>query len=265
MDLQRTEALFQDALLGRSPAILEVVRGNVREDAVTMFGVYRNAYWSRLAECLANDFPGLKRLAGDAAFDRQARAYVAKHPSQHPSIRWVGRNLAAFLASEEPYRDDPWLADMARFDWALAFAFDAADAPAAGLADLAGVPPEFWGSVRLVFHPTLDAFRISTPVDQVRPLLLDDPAASFDRSARSERAIMVWRIGYDVKFRAIDPLEHAALQGMRTHASFGDMCELVALEVGADTAPLRAAQILQGWLEWGVVATIAHDGLGSAA
>ena len=265
MDLQRTESLFQDALLGGSPAILELVRGNAREDAATMFGVYRNAYWSRLAECLANDFPGLKRLAGDAAFDRLARAYVAKHPSEHPSIRWAGRDLAAFLAREEPYRDDPWLADMARFDWALAFAFDAADAPAAGRADLAGVPPEFWGSVRLVFHPTLDVFRIATPVDQLRPLLLEDATTPVDRDARCERAVMVWRVGYDVKFRAIDPLEHAALQAMRSHANFGDMCELVALETGADAAPLRAAQILQGWLEWGVVARIAHDGLGSAA
>ena len=87
-----------------------------------------------------------------------ARAYVAKHPSQHPSIRWAGRHLADFLATEAPYRDDPWFADMARFDWALAFAFDAADAPAAGLADLVGVPPEFWGSIRLALPS--DARRI---------------------------------------------------------------------------------------------------------
>ncbi len=30
-----------------------------------MFGVYRNAYWARLAEALGNDFPGLKALVGD--------------------------------------------------------------------------------------------------------------------------------------------------------------------------------------------------------
>ncbi|MGH6892475.1 MAG: HvfC/BufC family peptide modification chaperone, partial [Dongiaceae bacterium] len=207
----------------------------------------------------------LKVLAGDQAFDRLARAYVAKHPSEHPSIRWVGRKLADFLAAEAPYRDDPWFADMARFDWALAFAFDAPDAPAAGLADLACVPPEFWGSVRLVLHPTLAAFRISTPVDEIRPLLLDDPARRIDRDARCERAVMAWRIGYDVKFRGIDLLEHGALTVMGAGATFGDMCELVARDVKAEAAPLRAAQILRGWLEWGIVATVGHDGLGSAA
>jgi hypothetical protein len=264
MDLQRTEHAFQDGLLGRSRDILGSVRGNARESAETMFGVYRNAYWARLVEALGNDLPGLKALMGDEAFDKMARAYVAKHPSRHPSIRWAGRNLADFLATEGPYRDDPWFADMARFDWALAFAFDATDAPAAGLADLIGVPPEFWGSIRLALHPTLDAFRISTPVDEARPQLLKNADIRVDRAARCDCAIMAWRIEHDVKFRAIDPLELAALQTMRDGATFGELCELVAEEVDPETAPLRAAQILQGWLEWGIVATVEHDAPGSA-
>jgi hypothetical protein len=265
MDLPRTEQAFQDGLLGRSQNILAQVRGNARETAATMFGVYRNAYWARLVECLGVDFPGLKVLAGDQAFDKLARAYIARHPSQHPSVRWAGRHLAAFLAAEALYRDDPWFADMARFDWALAFSFDAPDAPAAGLADLASVPPEFWGSVRLAFHPTLDAFRTTTPVDEARPRLLEDADIVLDRAARCQRAIMTWRIEYDVKFRAIDPLEYAALLAMQDGATFGDMCELVARETDAEQAPPRAAQILRGWLEWGIVAKVEHDGLGSAA
>jgi hypothetical protein len=76
---------------------------------------------------------------------------------------------------------------------------------------------------------------------------------------------MTWRIEHDVKFRAIDVLEHAALEAMQSGATFGDMCELVAGKVDPDAAPLRAAQILQGWLEWGIVAMVGHDGLGSAA
>jgi hypothetical protein len=265
MDLRRIEHSFQDGLLGRSQDILRALRGNARESAETMFGVYRNAYWARLVEALGNDFPGLKALLGDQAFDRMARAYIAQHPSQHPSIRWAGRKLAEFLAREAPYRDDPWLADMARFDWALAFAFDAPGAPAAGLADLACVPPESWGSIRIGFHPTLDAFPIATPVDEARPQLLEDAEVSLDRDARCERAIVAWRIEDDVKFRAIDMLEYAALRAVRDGATFGDVCELVAQQVDTDAAPLRAAQILQGWLEWGMVATVGHEGLGSAA
>jgi hypothetical protein len=264
MDLARAERLFQDALLDRSQAIPTSVRGNARESAAAMFGIYRNAYWSRLAESLAVDFPGLRALMGDAAFDRAARAYIGKHPSRHPSIRWAGRKLARFLASEAPFSEDPWLADMARFDWALAFAFDASDAPVVGIPDLASIPAGFWGSVRLQFHPTLDAFRVSTPVDAARPSLLE-AAGPVDRTARCERALMAWRIEYDVKFRAIDPLEFAALEAMRGGGTFGDMCELVARASNPQTAPLRAAEILRGWLEWGVVARVEYDAPASAA
>ena len=265
MDLRRTEQAFQDGLLGHAHDILRAVRGNARESAETMFGVYSNGYWTRLSEALGNDFPGLKALLGDQAFDRMARAYIAMHPSEQPSIRWAGRKLAEFLAREAPYRDDPWFHDMARFDWALAFAFDASDAPTAGLADLASVPPEFWGSIRLQFHPTLDSFRVSTPVDEARPRLLENAGIALDRQARCERALMVWRIDYDVKFRAIDLLEHGALQAMLDDATFGDLCELVAQHVSPEAAPLRAAQILQGWLEWGIVRAVEHEGPGSAA
>jgi hypothetical protein len=265
MDLKQTEHAFQAGLLGRSQEILRQLRGNARESAETMFGIYRNAYWSRLVEALGNDFPALKALMGDQAFDRMARAYIAKHPSEHASIRWAGRKLAAFLAREAPYCNEPWFADMARFDWALAFAFDAPDAPAAGLADLACVPAEFWGSIRLRFHPTLDAFRISAPVDEARPQLLEDADIALDRQARCARAIMVWRVEHDVKVRTIDLLELSALEAMRTGATFGETCELVAQQVGTEAAPLRAAQMLQGWLEWGAVATVEREELGSAA
>ena len=265
MQLRDMERLFQDGVLGRSRDILAHVQGNAREDAVAMFHVYQHAYWARLVESLGVDFPGLKALGGVAEFDRLARAYIARHPSVDPSIRWIGRLLPAFLEAEAPYRDDPWWTDMARFDWALAHAFDAADAPAATLAQLAIVPPEFWGGLRLKPHPTLDSFEISTPVDEVRPKLLADSGTAFDRHARRDGALMVWRIDLDLKFRAIDANEYAALTAVRTGATFGEICELLATRLEPDQAVMIAAQILRGWLEWGVIEDIEHDAPGSAA
>lgn len=265
MQLREMEQLFQDGLLGRSREILAHVQGNAREGAAAMFHVYQHAYWARLVESLGVDFPGLKALAGGEAFDRLARAYIARHPSVDPSIRWAGRLLPEYLRTESRWRDDPWWTDMARFDWALAHAFDAADAPAATLAQLAVGPPEFWGGLRLKPHPTLDCFAVSTPVDQIRPIMLADAAAAFDRDARRDGALMVWRMEYDVKFRAIDGNEAAALEAARTGATFGDICELLATRMEPDRAVVTAAQILRGWLEWGVIEDIAHDAPGSAA
>ena len=76
---------------------------------------------------------------------------------------------------------------------------------------------------------------------------------------------MVWRIEYDLKFRAIDVNEAAALAAARTGATFGDICELLAARMDADQAVMAAAQILRGWLEWGIIQDIEHDAPGSAA
>ena len=132
--------------------------------------------------------------------------------------------------------------------------------------DLANVPPEFWGSIRLAFHPTVDFFRVTTPVDEVRPRRWwNDPDAAFDRAARCARGILVWRIEHDVKFRPADLREIASLDAMQGGATFGDMCEQLAREMDEEAATIRAAETLQGWLEWGVVMRVEHDGLGSAA
>jgi hypothetical protein len=75
---------------------------------------------------------------------------------------------------------------------------------------------------------------------------------------------MVWRIDYDLKFRAIDANEAAALDAARTGATFGDICELLASRMDSDRAVMAAAQSLRGWLEWGIIQDIEHDAPGSA-
>jgi hypothetical protein len=263
MRLRDLQHLFQDGLFGGAQEILDHVRGNTRADATAMFGVYRHAYWSRLTDVLGGDYPGLKALAGEH-FTEIARAYVARHPSVTPSIRWAGRLLPQFLRDEAPYRDDPWLADMARLDWALAHAFDAADAPAIGVPELATIPAELWGGLKLSLHPTLDLFPVTTPVDVLRPLLLNDARAAFDRSARQDGGVMAWRIGHDLKFRAIPAREFSALGAMRAGATFGDVCEMLSGEIGPEDAAPEAAGFLRYWLDWGIVRDIDAHAPGSA-
>lgn len=264
MPLAELERLFQAGLTSGAQDILGQVRGNGRADAATMFGVYEHAYWARLIESLGIDFPGLKAFMGHPAFATLIRRYIARHPSTNPSIRWAGIRLPDFLSAEAPYRADPWLADMARFDWALAYAFDAADAPAIGLPVLAALPPESWATLTLKMHPSLDAFPATTAVDEVRPLVLADASASFDRKARRDGGIMVWRVGLDVKFRAIDRLEFQALDLMRCGLSFGELCAWLEERVPPENAALNAAQFLRGWLDWGVIADCSHGATASA-
>lgn len=147
-DLQRA---FQDYLVATSDSFSGAVRDTRKADRLTLLGVYRDAYAWRLIEVLTTDYPGLMGMAGPADFDHMARAYIAAHPSRYRSVRWFGGGLADFLASTTPYSTTPAAAEMARFEWALADAFDAIDAEPLTAAALIALPAQAWGT--LTFTP----------------------------------------------------------------------------------------------------------------
>ncbi|MFX8055483.1 hypothetical protein ABTK93_19635, partial [Acinetobacter baumannii] len=83
-----------------------------------------------------------------------AQAYLAAHPSRHPSIRWFGAALADFMAvAGDELVPHPGLVDLARMDWALRAAFDAAEAPLLQPATLAALSPDDWAGLVLQLHP----------------------------------------------------------------------------------------------------------------
>ena len=92
---------------------LDHVVGDDRASTTERLDVYYQAYRLRLLEVLAKDFSGLRALIGESAFPDTVNDYMRTHPSTHPSVRWLGRHLAGFLAELMP--DRPELAEMARF------------------------------------------------------------------------------------------------------------------------------------------------------
>ncbi len=116
-----------DFVLASSDTFQSEVRNSRKADRTTLLDVYREGYALRLIEVLTTDYPGLIAMVGSASFDDMARAYVAAHPSRHPSVRWFGRSLTDFLESTAPYNRSPAAAEMAHFEWELGEAWDAPD------------------------------------------------------------------------------------------------------------------------------------------
>ena len=98
----------------------------LQDDVRGHLEVYVNAYWGRLREALADNYPVLNRALGDDGFRELAAAYVSAHPSHFRSIRWFGDRLADFIAGNPEIVPHPALLDIARLDWAMRGAFDAA-------------------------------------------------------------------------------------------------------------------------------------------
>ena len=116
-------------------------------------GLYLMAYRARLLSALRDNFPVLHRALGDEAFAELARDYIDAHPSRSRSIRWFGDELTAFLDAVRERLPHPALADVARMDWAVRGALDAAGAAALTLTDLAALAPEQWPQRRFALLP----------------------------------------------------------------------------------------------------------------
>ena len=207
-------------------ALAAVIRGRSAADAAERVQVYANAFFARLRDCLAGDFPALARAFGEDAFHDLVKTYLMMHPPTRPSLRHAGAHLASHLCSE-PFaeifgRRCPYGADLARLEWALAEAHFAADATPLSREALAAISPEEWPELRLALTPSVALLHCAFPVQRLRE---SDQAEQL--SARPTW-LYVFRSKDHVRFREISQHEHQALSVLCAGGSFAEVCEALA-------------------------------------
>ena len=216
------QQMLQAVLAEKTPATLPIVRTDRIADIDSRLAIYRHGYRVRLRDALKNEFTGLHNMAG-IKFDRLLDKYVAAHPSEHYNIRWYGAGLAAFLDYAHPWRDQPQLAEMARLDWAISTAFDAANETSVGMAELSSVPPDAWANLQLLMQENLQLLAGLYNVDAFRRAA--DNGAPRPRLRRFDQAhhVMVWRKGTTVHYRKLDHDEWPVLAATMRGESFASL------------------------------------------
>lgn len=257
MKLKDFQDRFQRAILERDDAILKDIPDGPRETNVNLLGVYRDAYVLRLVDVIGNDHEQLRAYVGEERFQSMARAYIASCPSEHPNARWFAHRLPEFLQSTEPYAGLPAVVELAALERALNDAFDGPDAPALGIADLAARSPETWGGLTFRAHPTAACLDAHTNAAAIWSALKAGKAPPEATVAGEPRMILVWRRDTTSMFRELEPEEAMLWAEMSKGATFGELCQLLATFDDAATAPARAAGHLKGWLDAGLLTSLA--------
>jgi hypothetical protein len=233
--------------------LLAVVGATPALDALSRLGIYAGMYAMRLQDVLAADFPRLAAGLGHDAFAEIAAGYLADHPSEHPSVRHVGRRLAPWLAEAMRPGVPAWASDLAALEWARAEAFDVPDEAPVRLADLAVVAPDDWPDLR--FRPIASLQRLASPWPIDR--LWAEPTLGLPAAPTRVR---VWRQDLVVYHCAIEPAEDDALARLVAGETFASICEVFAAgDSDADPvdAPARAGSHLARWIDDGLVAALA--------
>ena len=215
-------------------------------------GLYLMAYRARLLSALRDNFPVLHRALGDEAFAELARDYIDAHPSRFRSIRWFGDELTAFLDAAPERLPHTALADVARMDWAIRGAFDAAGAPPLTLADLEALAPEQWPQRRFALLPSLRLVDLNWTVEPIWRALNEDAEAETEAPEPLAHVLLVWRPELECLWRSAGPVEVAALRSLAQGARFSECCTVIADTDEPDPAT-TAAGLLQRWVIEGLL------------
>ena len=220
------------------------------------------AHAGALAErALAAAYPTIRQLLGDASFAALARAFWQRDAPQRGDIAQWGGALADFIAAAPQLAAEPYLADVARLEWAVQQAEHAADGGLPqGLEHLRDTEP---AQLRLRLAPGTALVESAHPIVAIwhahrdRAGLDDatrfaDVRAAF--AAGRAEAALVCRRGWAADVLALDPADArftrallagddlaAALQQAGPHLDF-EAWLLQALQAGtlAAVEPLEA-------------------------
>ncbi|HKC23990.1 MAG TPA: DNA-binding domain-containing protein [Thermoanaerobaculia bacterium] len=224
------------------------IAGDERLDSLGRIDVYANMYFFRLRDILAEDFAKTAAILGEARFHNLVTDYLLVHPSSHPSLRWLGRALPAFLGEHAYGRELPWAPQMAALEWARNEAFQSRNTPAVSSVDLAAFPSERWGD--LVFSLKPDVSLVTAPFDVVGLFERIDGGAPPSEPERREQHLLVHRPRFAPEVEEIAADEARALETVAAGRTFGEVCGALAPseELVAEAAT-RAATLLAAWLE----------------
>src|SRR5262245_16697633 len=129
-------AILADDETGVSPTVVDDDIG-----ASARLAIYRHHVFMSLTAVLEATYPVVTRLVDRRFFGWVADRYVRAHPPTGPCLFEYGSAFPAFLAEFPACAHLPWLADVARLEWAMNVALHAPDTAVLEPATLSALAP----------------------------------------------------------------------------------------------------------------------------
>ena len=206
--------------------------GNGAGRPVRRFDVYRNNVLASLTAVVKARYPVILRLLGERFFAGMARSFLERHPPSVPVLSEYGGELPGFLATFEAVSDLPYLADVARLEWAMHRAYHAADAVPLAPERLSVIPPDALAGARLALHPSVTVVASPYPVVSIwETNTFDDEVRKVGPVFEGEQALVA-RPVLDVKLLRMSTATLALALALEGGAGIG-----AAFEAARQAAP----------------------------
>lgn len=211
------------------------------------YSIHRNNVLASPVEALRQAFPAVQRLLGKEYFTALCQHYIALHPPRSAVYHEYGGSLSDFIATFPPLQNLPYLADVARLEWARLCAFHAGDGlplrvDPGCIESLTGIlsQPVCW-------HPSVTLIYSEHPLFSLWQSQIDISAPP-SRAEWYSDIVLVWRQGITLRTERVTQHTASLMEGLKAGVRLSDQLENG--EVQADTliesfALLLEWQILQ--------------------
>ena len=157
-----------------------VLDGEAGRDAGV--AIYSASIAANFAAALGATYPVVARLVGEAFFAEVVRRYVSQSPSRSGDLADLGGDFAQFLAGYPHARSLPYLAEVARLEWACHECERAPEPAPFDFTRLANVAPDAYGELRFVLHPAVRLLHSPMPIAAIHAANASDRDGTPDRS-----------------------------------------------------------------------------------
>lgn len=221
---------------------------------VQRLGIYRHAYGARLLEVLQDVFERTWAYLGDEGFASAVAAFIHHHPPGASTLQGFGAGFPDWLALG--YANDPEIAEVARIDWMLRTAFDAADAEPVDVQSLGRIGAEDWARVTFRLHPSTALTPIQYNAASIWAALDQSTTPPAPEALTEETWLLVWRRAHQPHYLTVDALEAALMRDMLQGAGFASACAMAADAYPDAEIATRAGVALRRWVDNGLIVAI---------
>jgi hypothetical protein len=224
--------------------------------SVERVAVYQRAYFSRLVECLRDDYPALSHALGGDDFESLCLQFIESHPPESPSLNHYGAPVADFLATW-PAPGAPFARELARFEWAIVESIHADAERSLDPCQLGAIPEQEWPLARLIPSPAARLLTLCYPVHRYYQAFLEGerpepPAFEACTIAVCRRGDRVWRFAVEARWVGL-------LRRLISGEPLASALAEVPAEQNAASMTAELERALSEWVACGLFAGVRLD------
>ena len=236
------------ATQGLGATLLQAQRGTL---GVERLSVYAGGYQARTHEALLEVYEAVRHVVGASVFARLSHDYTRRYPSQDYNLTFTGRHFPEFLKTASMINEWPFLADLAKLEWAVCQALHAFEQPPLHPGTLAALGLPAWDRTRVVFQPSVGLISSAWPILEIWDARTQPLTTVQIRVVDRPQRVLVFRQDIHVRCTLVEEQPATVLAGLLAGQTLGAVCHDLTERFGPQ--PLPITQWFAEWMQAGLI------------